>query len=346
MDAAKIRHVIFFMLLGLVTVLFLYLMKPFFFPLFWAAVIAGVGSPLYNRLNAKLNRPNVSATIMLLLVTFIIILPASIIGSLLISESLQIYDAINRDSGHIEKTIQKIIDVIRYHPYLDRLKVNEGFWTEKLSEIVRGTANYIFVHIRSLTQNTLVFIVKFAVMFYALFFFVREGDKFLGMVMRFFPLEKREMLYERFTIVTKATLKATLIIGGLQGTLGGLVFFVAGIEGALIWGILMVFLSIVPGVGCSIIWAPAGIIMLLTGHTWEGVLILIFGAAVISTVDNLLRPVLIGKEAQLHPLLIFLSTLGGIALFGISGFVIGPIITSLFLTFWEMYGRSYQDELS
>jgi len=159
------------------------------------------------------------------------------------------------------------------------------------------------------------------------------------MLLRFLPLEddRGEMLYKRFTDTTRAALKATLIIGGLQGILGGLVLLVAGIEGALFWGIVMVVSSLVPSIGCSIIWVPAGIIMLLTGHTWEGILILVFGAAVISTVDNLLRPVLIGKDVQLHPLLIFLSSLGGIALFGISGFVIGPIIASLFLTIWEMY---------
>ena len=342
----KARHIHFFILLGLATVLFIYLLKPFFFPLFWATVIAGVVSPLYKRLNAKLNRPNVSALIILLMITFIIILPAGVIGSLLISESLQIYDDLNRDSSYPEESLRKIMNVIKYNPYLDRLKINEVFWTEKFSEIARGIAGYIFVHIRSLTQNTLIFIVKFAIMFYALFFFVRDGDKFLRMLLRFLPLEddRGEMLYKRFADTTRAALKATLIIGGLQGILGGLVFLVAGIEGALFWGIVMVVSSLVPSIGCSIIWVPAGIIMLLTGHTWEGILILISGVVVISTVDNLLRPALIGRDVQLHPLLIFLSSLGGIALFGISGFVIGPIITSLFLASWEMYDHFYRDK--
>ena len=218
----KARHIHFFILLGLATVLFIYLLKPFFFPLFWATVIAGVVSPLYKRLNAKLNRPNVSALIILLMITFIIILPAGVIGSLLISESLQIYDDLNRDSSYPEESLRKIMNVIKYNPYLDRLKINEVFWTEKFSEIARGIAGYIFVHIRSLTQNTLIFIVKFAIMFYALFFFVRDGDKFLRMLLRFLPLEddRGEMLYKRFADTTRAALKATLIIGGLQGILG------------------------------------------------------------------------------------------------------------------------------
>jgi predicted PurR-regulated permease PerM len=126
--------------------------------------------------------------------------------------------------------------------------------------------------------------------------------------------------------------------------LGGIVFFITGIEGALIWGLLMIIMAVVPVVGCSIIWGPAGILMLLTGHIWEGILILAFGVLVISTIDNLLRPILIGKDVEMHPLLIFLSTLGGIVLFGFSGFVIGPIIASMMLAIWEMYDEFFRKD--
>ena len=106
---------------------------------------------------------------------------------------------------------------------------------------------------------------------------------------------------------------------------------------------MMVLTAIVPVVGCSIVWAPAGVIMLLMGHIWQGVLILAFGVFVITMVDNILRPILLGRDVQMHPLLIFLSTLGGISLFGFSGFVIGPIISSLLLAIWEMYDQFYLD---
>jgi predicted PurR-regulated permease PerM len=228
------------------------------------------------------------------------------------------------------------------------LHVDEKFWTEKFSEIARSISNYIFINLKALTQNTLVFIVQFAVMLYTLFFFIRDGDKFLGMVMRVFSLgqEREKVLYEQFVATTRATLKVTLIIGGLQGSMGGLIFWVTGIEGALLWGVVMVLMSIVPVVGCSVIWVPASVIMLLTGHIWKGILILAFGVIVISVVDNLLRPVLLGRDVQMHPLLIFLSTLGGLSLFGFSGFVIGPIIASLLLAIWAMYDQFYRDSLS
>ncbi len=137
----------------------------------------------------------------------------------------------------------------------------------------------------------------------------------------------------------------TLIIGGIQGAIGGSSFSSPGSRGDDL-GILMILTAVIPVVGCSIVWAPAGLLMLLTGHLWEGILILAAGVLVISMVDNLLRPVLIGKDVEMHPLLIFFSTLGGIALFGFSGFVIGPIVTSLLIAIWQMYDEFYRKDLA
>ena len=163
-------------------------------------------------------------------------------------------------------------------------------------------------------------------MLYTLFYFIRDGEKFLGKAVRVFSLgqEREKVLYERFVADGRATLKVTLIIGGIQGTLGGLIFWLTGIEGPLMWGIVMIFTAIVPVVGCSIIWVPAGVIMMITGHFLKGVIILTFGVLVISMVDHFLRPILIGRDVQMHPLMVFLSTLGGLSLFGFSGFIIGP----------------------
>jgi len=348
MHTPKIQNILFSTALILVSLLFLYLLTPFFSPIFWAAVIASIFRPLYERFNKKWNRPSICATAILLIIALIIMLPGSIIGSLLFSESVRIYESLSVDGGSVGNIVTSITDAVKDNPYITRLHVDEKFWTEKFSEIARSISNYIFINLKALTQNTLVFIVQFAVMLYTLFFFIRDGDKFLGMVMRVFSLgqEREKVLYEQFVATTRATLKVTLIIGGLQGSMGGLIFWVTGIEGALLWGVVMVLMSIVPVVGCSVIWVPASVIMLLTGHIWKGILILAFGVIVISVVDNLLRPVLLGRDVQMHPLLIFLSTLGGLSLFGFSGFVIGPIIASLLLAIWAMYDQFYRDSLS
>ena len=349
METSKIQNIVFFSTLALVSILFLYILKPFFFPIFWAAVIAIVFKPLYHRLNRKLNPPSLSATLVMLIIALIIILPGGIIGSLLFSESVDMYHSLSQTTGSgIDESIRKVAGVVKNNPHLAKLNVDEAFLTAKAAEIARGISNYILVQLTNLTQNTVLFVVQFAVMLYTLFFFIRDGDRFTKMAMKrlTFGQNREKILYDRFVSTARATLKVTLIIGGIQGTLGGIIFLITGVQGALTWGIVMVFSAIVPVVGCSIVWAPAGVIMLLTGHVWEGILILCSGVLLISTVDNFLRPVLLGKDTQMHPLMVFLSTLGGLSLFGFSGFVIGPIIASLLLALWAMYGQFYQETLS
>ena len=346
MGNMKESNITFFVILGMATILFLYLLKPFFFPIFWAAVIAGVFMPLYSRINGKLNRPNLSTAILFLLIALIILLPAGIVGTLVFNESVQIYATLSPDAKYMDRNLQHLINSISDNSIAHLFHINKAFLIAKSTEVAQGITNYIFVHLTELTQNTLGLLVQFAIMLYTLFFFVRDGDRFLRMAMKILPLGmgREKFLYERFIVTARSTLKVTLIIGGIQGTLGGIVFLVTDVEGALIWGLLMILMAIVPVVGCSVIWAPAGILMLMTGHIWEGILILAVGFLVISTVDNLLRPILIGKDVEMHPLLIFLSTLGGIILFGFSGFVIGPVITSLLIALWEMYEEFYRKE--
>lgn len=324
------------------TLLFLYLLKPFLFPLFWAAVIAGVFNPLYKRVQTRLGRPTASAAFVLSLIIIIFLTPAAIMAVVLFEEARGLYGALNRQEGGWERGIAYLIRAAG--PLAEYLRLDQGLLAERAAEMLRSVASYVVVNLKELTQNTLAMFVKFAIMLYTLFFFLRDGESFLAKVMRLCSLgEGRErLLAERFLLAARSTLKVTLIIGGIQGVLGGVIFFVAGIEGALLWGLVMIIAAVIPVVGCSIVWGPAGLIMLLTGHLWEGVFILAAGFLLISTVDNFLRPILLGRDVEMHPLLIFLSTLGGIGLFGFTGFVLGPILTSLVLAIWEMYGEVCQ----
>jgi predicted PurR-regulated permease PerM len=348
MGHVKNNNILFSIIFGGVTILFLYLLTPFFFPIFWAAVIAGIFHPLYRRINRRMNRPTLSTMIIFLVIAILILLPAGIIGKLVFNESLQLYGTLSPGTKNFDRSFDHMIGAIADNSLAKLFHVNKAFLSAKTAEVVRSVTNYIFVNLTALTQNTFALLAQFAIMFYTLFFFIRDGDIFLRTAMRICPLGmgREKLLYDRFRVTARSTLKVTLLIGGIQGMLGGIVFFITNIEGALIWGLMMVLMAIVPVVGCSIIWGPAGILMLLTGHIWEGVLILAFGVAVISTIDNVLRPILIGKDVEMHPLLIFLSTLGGIVLFGFSGFVIGPIITSLLLAIGNMYDEFYQKENS
>ncbi len=349
MDFSKIRHALFFGMLALVTVVFIFLLKPFFFPLFWAATFATIFYPLYRWFNKFIKYPNLSATTTLVVIFLIIVVPAALFGSLLVRETLDLYGSLD-ESGtqELRVNLQGAINAIKHNPYTQKLQIDEQLWIGKISEVARTIFNFFFTGLKNFTQNSIVFIVMFIVMLYALFFFLRDGEKFLKLLMHLSPLgdKQEKMLYNKFTSAARATIKGTLLIGGLQGILGGLLFLAVGIKGAILWGLIMAFLSFIPGVGSSLIYLPAGAIMLLTGHPGEGLLIIFFGLLVISTIDNFLRPILVGKGTQLHPLLILFSTLGGIALFGASGFVLGPVITALLLAFWEMYEHSYKNDLS
>ncbi|HUH66586.1 MAG TPA: AI-2E family transporter [Syntrophales bacterium] len=348
MHTSRIENILFFAIMAVVFLLFLFLLRPFFFPIFWAAVISSIMRPLYKYLNGKLARPNLSASVIFVIVAVIIILPGGVIGSLLLGESMRMYESLDQDGGNIDRIVGSVAGLIKNNSYVARLHIDEQFWAEKVSEIARTVANYIFVNLKDLTQNTFIFFVQFSVMLYTLFYFIRDGARFLEKAVRIFSLgEGRErVLYDRFVGTAKTTLKVTIIIGGIQGTLGGLVFWFTGIEAPLMWGMVMIFTAIVPVVGCSIIWAPAGLILMIMGHMTKGIIILLFGTLVISMVDHFLRPILIGRDVQMHSLLVFLSTLGGLSLFGFSGFVIGPIIASLLLAIWAMYEEFYRGKLS
>jgi len=185
------------------------------------------------------------------------------------------------------------------------------------------------------------------IILYTLFFFLIDGDRLLYYVLYYLPLndEDETKLLRRFTSVTRATLKGTAVIGVLQGSLAGLALYFAGIPSALFWAVTMMVLSVVPGVGTALVWIPAVIYLLVGGQFLTAVLVAAFCGVVVGTVDNVLRPKLVGNDTQLHELMIFFSTLGGLIMFGFMGFVIGPIIAALFVTIWELYGDEFQSWL-
>lgn len=337
---------IFFCLLGIVTLLLGYILKPFFFAIFWAVLLAAIFAPLQGRLFKKFKSPNLCAGLTLAVVLIALILPVGLILTLLVGESLDIYNAINSNRGSWMNSINGMLNALSQYPLLDRFNLDQQYLMDKSVELLKASTEFVFKNLSAITQNTLLFFVQFAVMLYCLFYFLRDGNRLIDTIGRYMPVEQRHIntFVSEFLVTAKATLKITFVIGGIQGLLGGLIFYITGIDRALVWGVLMIALSIVPAVGSAIIWVPAGILMLILGHVWQGIAILVFGAVVISLVDNLLRPILLGNDIEMHSLLIFLSTLGGIALFGFSGFVLGPVIASLFLAIWKLMPELYLEE--
>ncbi|MDD5344652.1 MAG: AI-2E family transporter [Smithella sp.] len=341
---ANFQNIIFLILLAFITGLLAYILKSFFFAVFWAVLIASVFAPLYKFINKKIVNPNICAGITMMGIILCLILPVGLLIDLLIMEIIDIYQSFNSYSSNWIGTLSEALKALSKKPIFASLNLDQAFLINKSQEAFKVLTSYVFSHISEFTQNTILVVVQFAVMLYSLFFFLRDGERLVKTITENIPVDNKhlEHFINQFLTTAKASLKFTFIIGGIQGFLGGMIFYITGIERALVWGVLMFALSIVPAIGCSLIWAPAGIIMLLLGHIWQGIAILIFGLIVISSVDNLLRPVLLGRDTQMHSLLIFLSTLGGIAAMGFSGFILGPVIASLFLAGWKLFPEIYQ----
>ena len=341
------EKIVFLALLVFITFFLTYIVTPFFFALFWAVLIASISAPLYRYLNKKINKPNLSAGLTLIAVIICLLMPVGLLIDLLIVEAIDIYQSLNAGNSNWQKILSDILQYLNNIPILSSLNLDQTLVIGKSQEALKTLTKYVLNHISEFTQNTVVMLVSFAVMLYSLFYFLRDGEGLANTIIDNIPVDNKHLHHfiDQFLNTAKASLKFTFVIGGIQGFLGGLLFYITGIERALVWGVLMFGLSVVPAVGSSLIWVPAGIVMLFLGHIWQGIVILVCGALVISSVDNLLRPVLMGRDTQMHPLLIFLSTLGGISVLGFSGFVLGPVIASLFLAGWKLFPEIYRKEV-
>lgn len=341
----KMRAVFFFGLIILLTVAFLYIIQPFFYPIFWAAIIAIMFYPHYVWLNNYLKMSSLSSAIMIVVVFVTIFLPLVLISALLVNESLGLYESVSQKN--FTPNVERVSSWFEHGPlapYIDTVKTK---WTEYATNATKQLSGWIFTGIKSITQNSVRFFFMLFIMLYTLYYFFKDGKHMLSRLMHLSPLGSRyeEMLYDRFTSTARAMIKSTFIIGGIQGLIGTILFWFTGLPGALVWGVIMMALSILPGVGAFLVWLPAGIIMIALGNIWQGITILVVGVFVISLIDNLLRPPLVGKDTQMPPLIVLFSTLGGIILFGVSGFIIGPIIAALYLSIMSIYDHYYRNEL-
>lgn len=344
---SHLRTIFFFGLLILLSIALLYLFRPFFYPIFWAAIIAIIFQPFYERLNGYIKLPGISSLLSVILVILVIFLPLVVLSLLLVQQSVSLYSALTNGGGLVSNVqgLAAWLADTSIGPYLEAIRER---WTEYAASGVKAFSVFLFENIKQATQNSVRFLFLFFIMLFTLYHFFKDGKTILTRLMHLSPLGNtyEKMLYEKFRGASVATLKSTFIIGGVQGAIGGLLFWITGVPGALVWGVVMMMFSILPALGSFIVWLPAGLIMLALGNIWQGVTILLVGIFIIATIDNLIRPPLIGKDTEMHPLIVLFSTLGGIFLFGVSGFIIGPIIAALFLAIISIYDHYYQNELS
>jgi len=244
-------------------------------------------------------------------------------------------------------------DVLEWIPFSDRLPwlanvaPDKDELAAKVGQAVSRTGAFLVDGLASFTRGTATFLLDLFILLYAMFFFLISGREVLDRILYYLPMppEHEEELVERFVSVSRATLKGSLVIGVLQGGLAGLAFWAAGVGGAAFWGTVMAVLSVIPGVGAPIVWVPAAIWLFVSGETGAAVGLTVWCATLVGSIDNVLRPRLVGADAKMPDLLILLGTLGGISLFGPVGFLLGPIVAALFVTIWEIYGHAFRDVL-
>ena len=343
MNTASVQRAVFFILLAGVTIGFLWILQPFFGAVMWAIALAILFSPLYRRLSAAMGRrKSLAALVTLLLCMVVVVLPLAAVGASLVQDIMVLSDKIQSGQLNFAAYFEQIVAASpRWLTNLmNRFGIGDmrGMQMRIESVAVQGS-QLIAARALSVGQNTFEFVVSFGVMLYLLFFMLRDGADLSKTVRDSFPLAKPHTHYllNKFTTVTRATVKGNVVVAVVQGGLGGLAFWVLGVQGALVWGVLMAFLSLLPAVGAALIWLPVAIYLLAIGSVLKGVGLIAFCVVVIGLIDNLLRPLLVGKETQMPDYIVLTSTIGGIAIFGINGFVLGPVIAALFMTAWSLF---------
>jgi predicted PurR-regulated permease PerM len=344
----RFRKAFLLVLVVAISALFTVVIRDFLLTIFLAAIFAGLVRPLYLQFVDAFrgNRPLASAlTVIVLLV--LVMAPLLIVLGVVTNEAMRMSEGIRPGIEEVvarPSTLWQYLDRI---PFIDRIEPYRAQIINKGSEAIAALGNFLVTSLSNTTRGTLSFLFQFFIFLYTLFFLLMDGPDMLRAALNYLPLrdsEKQQML-DRFVSVTRATLKGTLVIGVIQGTLSGFAFWIAGIQGAVFWGTVMMVLSILPVVGGALVWVPACIILAATGQWMKAVMLAAFCALVVGSVDNLLRPRLVGRDTRMHDLLILFSTLGGIIAFGPIGFIVGPIVAALFVTSWEIFGVAYRDVL-
>lgn len=349
MTITNFRHAFLVLLVVAVSVAFFAMVRAFLLTILMAALFTGLSYPLYRwMVRLMRGRARLAALATLLVLLALVIAPLLSVLGVAAAEAVRVNEtllprlqALVDEPGELDRRLQALPGYDLVEPYRDQIIV-------KAREFA-GTAGAFALDVLSATTRaTVLFIFHFIVMLYTMYFFLTDGPSIVQSVLAYLPLtdaDKQRML-GKFVSVARATLKGTLLIGAAQGGLAGLAFWVVGIDGAVFWATIMTVLSIIPGIGAALVWVPAAIILFATGAVWQGLFLTVFCALVVGTIDNLLRPVLVGRDTKMHELLIFFSTFGGLLLFGAMGFILGPILAALFVTIWEMFGTAFRSELA
>lgn len=335
----------FILFLALATLGLVYIAWPFIRPIIWATLAAIMFQPLYLRLlSQRPGKINQAAVASLLIIFFAVLLPGIWIASIVIEEAAGIFVAFQEGRIDVAAWVEQILAAL---PRRIRQSIESSGWTnlqmlqDRLQQLATESAGLIARQAVAIGGGALSWALAFGVGLYVTFFLLRDGQAVGQSIVRTLPLERSiaQDLAERFVAIVRATVKGSVVVGMVQGALGGLTFWIVGMPSAVLFGVLMAIFSLLPAVGPAIVWVPAAIWLLATGAVWEGVVVIISGVALVGMIDNILRPILVGRDTGIPDWIILITTLGGIATIGLSGIVLGPLVAGLFLAGWATLRR-------
>jgi predicted PurR-regulated permease PerM len=336
----------FLFLIIAVSLAFAWILWPYFGAVFWATVLAIVFAPLYRRLSRSMRQKRTLAALTtLFFILLIVILPLTLMGGLLAQEAFSIYERIQSGELDVAGYFQQVFAALPpwLTDQLDRFGLtNLSLMRERLSGSLMKGSQILATQAFNVGQNTFEFIVNLFIVLYLLFFLLRDGDALSRRIRAAIPLrvEQQRDLFGKFTTVIRATVKGNIVVALIQGALGGLIFWFLGVHAPVLWAFVMALVSLLPAVGAGLVWFPFAIYFLVTGAVWQGIVLIAYGVLVIGLVDNVLRPILVGKDTKLPDYVVLIATLGGIAIFGLNGFVIGPVIAAMFMAVWDIFSAS------
>jgi predicted PurR-regulated permease PerM len=319
-----------------------YILLPFYGAVMWASIIALLFTPLYRWLLPRVShRPTVAALVTLLIVLVIVVLPLALVAASLVREAAAVYERLQSGELNPAQYFHGVFDALPnwITVVLDRFGlVNFSTLQRRLTTALTQGTQFIATQTFSIGQNTFEFVASVFITLYLSFFLIRDGNAVVHAMWDAVPLATvhKQALLEKFTTVIRATVKGNLLVAAIQGALGGIGFWYLDVSGALLCAVMMAFLSLLPAVGAGLVWVPVAIYFLLVGALWKSVALLAYGVLVIGLVDNLLRPILVGKDTRMPDYVVMITTLGGIAVFGINGFVLGPVIAAMFIAVWHI----------
>lgn len=345
MKRELINKTVLLALVLLISALFLDMIGQFLMPMFMAGIFSAILSPTHRWLTNKLvGRENLASVLVIIGIVLLVLIPLSVLVGVVVAQAISVSQSV---TPWVQSFINEPTLITAYMekiPYYNQILPYRALIIEKAGLLVGNVSTFLINSLSEVTKLTVNAVFSSVIMLYVMFYFLTMGEVLLMKILYFLPLNDRDerRLLHRFTSVTKATLKGTLIIGALQGGICGAAFALAGIQGPVFWGTVMAVLSIIPAFGTAVVWLPALIILGLKGDfVGVGILAVLCGGLA-GNLDNVLRPRLVGKDTEMHDLFVLFGTLGGISMFGVLGIIIGPIVAALFITIWELYGKAFE----